>query len=43
MARAPDQSCLLDLLEQTDVCLLCKCQQFATCHSVLIVAEVQRA
>jgi len=34
---------LLDLLEQTDVCLLCKCQQFATCHSALIVAEVQRA
>lgn len=34
---------LLDLLEQTDICLLCKCQQFATCHSALVVAEIQRA
>jgi len=34
---------LLDLLEHTDICLLCKCQQFATCHSALVVAEVQRA
>jgi hypothetical protein len=34
---------LLTLLEQMDICLLCKCQQFATCHSALVVAEVQRA
>jgi hypothetical protein len=34
---------LLDLLEQTDICLLCKCQQFATCHSALVVAEILRA
>jgi len=34
---------LLTLLEQTDICLLCKCQQFATCHSARVVAEIQRA
>ena len=34
---------LLTLLEHTDICLLCKCQQFATCHSAVVVAEIQYA
>lgn len=33
---------LLTLLEQSDVCLLCRCQQFALCHTATVVAEVQR-
>lgn len=34
---------LRELLEQSDVCLLCKCQQLTTCHSAVVVAEIQRA
>jgi hypothetical protein len=33
---------LLTLLEQSDVCLLCRCQQFAVCHTATVVAEVRR-
>jgi hypothetical protein len=31
---------LLTLLEQYDVCLLCRCQRFSTCHSAMVVAEL---
>lgn len=34
--------CLLTLLEQSDVCLLCRCQQLAHCHTTLVVVEMQR-
>ena len=33
---------LLTLLEQQDICLLCRCQQFAACHSAVVVAKIQR-
>lgn len=33
---------LLTLLKQSDVCLLCRCQQFTLCHSATVVAEAQR-
>lgn len=32
---------LLALLKQQDVCLLCRCQQFATCHASVVVAKIQ--
>lgn len=33
---------LLTLLEQSDVCLLCRCQQLARCHTATVVNEAQR-
>lgn len=33
---------LLSLLEQHDVCLLCRCQQYKHCHTAAVVAEIQR-
>lgn len=43
--RNPERGipCLLMLLEQSDVCVLCRCQQLAHCHTALVVAEMQRA
>jgi len=33
---------LLSLLEKQDVCLLCRCQHLAQCHTAVVIAEVQR-
>lgn len=32
---------LLSLLEQQDICLLCKCQHLAACHTAVVVAEIR--
>ncbi|MGH2506893.1 MAG: DUF488 family protein [Ktedonobacteraceae bacterium] len=33
---------LFTLLEQQDLCLLCRCQQLAQCHTAVVLAEVLR-